>query len=240
MIDLIPAIDMIGGKCVRLEGGDFRKRTEYEGSPVEVAKRLEGEGFGRLHVVDLDGAKEGRCVQVKELEKICEATGLTVDYGGGVRQEEDVRRIWEAGAAYVTLGSAAVEAEERVTEWVRKYGAEKFIIGADVRSGEVRTHGWKKGGGIGLYEFIEKWLEVGVKRVLCTDIERDGKMCGANAEMYREVVKRYPECKLIASGGIGCARDVKELAAVGVKEAVIGKAYYEGRLDVKEVRGYAG
>ncbi len=239
MIEMIPAIDMIEGQCVRLSIGDYARKTVYSDDPVDVARHLYDQGFRRLHLVDLDGARAGHCVNLPVLERICAATELVVDYGGGVRSEGDVRAVWDAGAAMVTVGSLAATQADMVTEWVVAYGKERFIIGADVMDGRIRTHGWMREGGAEVFSFIDFWTQRGVTRILCTDISRDGMLSHPNIPLYERIMRRFPRCELIASGGVSCTRDILDLHAAGIPSVVFGKAYYEGKLDVKQLLEHA-
>lgn len=234
MIELIPAIDVIDGKCVRLTKGDYDTKKEY-GDPVSMAKEFEALGFRRLHVVDLDGAKSKHVVNLKTLEDISSATGLTIDFGGGVKTENDLRRAYDAGAALVTAGSIAVTQPELYLEWLAKYGAEHLILGADVRNGRVSINGWKEDSDIHLTDFLARYMEAGTRNVLCTEISRDGMLGGTAVELYREVLRAHPQCHLIASGGVSCMEDIEELERAGIPAVVFGKAIYEGRVDMKEL-----
>lgn len=235
MIELIPAIDIIDGKCVRLTAGDYAAKKVYSDDPADVARRLSDEGFSRLHVVDLDGAKARRCVNLAQLERIASATPLCVDFGGGIAREADLQAVFAAGAAMVTIGSLAVSQRELVRSWIAAYGSERLIIGADVQDGRIRTQGWLKDGGVELMEFIAEWLEVGGSRILCTDISRDGMLSHPNTALYVRIMQRFPSCRLIASGGVSCTQDILDLQSVGIPSVVFGKAYYEGKLDLQKL-----
>ena len=235
MIELIPAIDIIGGKCVRLAKGDYAARTVYSENPVEVALRLEQQGFARLHVVDLDGAKADSIVNLRVLEQITSATQLVVDFGGGIKREENLRAALEHGASMVTVGSLAATQPELLLEWAATYGAERFIVGADACDGRIRIKGWQEDGGMSLQEFVAFYMQHGITRVLCTDISRDGMLSGPNTALYRSIMAQFPGCKLIASGGVSCTQDILDLSAAGIPSVVFGKAYYEGRLDLSQL-----
>lgn len=235
MIELIPAIDIIGGKCVRLAKGDYSARTEYSDSPVDVARRFEDMGLTRLHVVDLDGAKASHIVNLRVLEEITAATRLTVDFGGGIKQESDLRAAFEHGAAMVTIGSLAATQPELLLQWAEAWGAERFIVGADAAEGRIRIQGWLADGGMSLKEFVAFYMQHGITRVLCTDISRDGMLSGPNVELYAEIMREFPACRLIASGGVSCAQDILALQAAGVPAVVFGKAFYEGKLDLSQL-----
>ena len=232
-MDLIPAIDIINGHCVRLTKGDYATKTIYYENPVEVARLFESMGLKRLHMVDLDGAKERHIVNLEVLRKVKEATHLVVDFGGGIKQESDLRSAFENGAEMVTLGSVAATQPDLVLDWVKSFGAHRFIVGADALDGRVRIRGWKEDGGQTLDEFIDFYHSHGVKQVLCTDISCDGMLQGPNVMLYRDLVRRYPDVYLIASGGVGSTVDLDELEKVEVPAVVFGKAFYEGRIDLK-------
>ncbi len=232
MIELIPAIDIIGGRCVRLAEGNYDALTTYSEHPAEVARYFEQLGLRRLHLVDLDGAKAKHCVNLSVLEAICNATQLEVDFGGGIKTEGDLLSAFSAGASMVTVGSIAVTQPELVDSWIAAHGADRFILGADARDGRIRTHGWLREAPLSLTDFIARFMGKGISRVLCTDIARDGMLSGPNTELYRELMEKFPTCRLIASGGISCAGDILELQAAGIPAVVFGKAFYEGRLDL--------
>lgn len=232
MIELIPAIDIIGGRCVRLTKGDYAAKKEYDANPADVAKRFEDMGVTRLHVVDLDGAKASHIVNLDVLERITSQTNLTVDFGGGIKRVDDLRAAFDHGAAMVTVGSLAATQPELLLEWARTFGADRFIVGADAQDGRIRTHGWLQDGGMTLDEFVSFYMQHGITRVLCTDISRDGTLGGPNTELYRGIMQAHPACRLIASGGISCTQDILTLEAASIPSVVFGKAYYEGRLDL--------
>ena len=232
MIELIPAIDIIGGRCVRLTKGDYAAQKEYDANPVDVAKRFQDMGVNRLHLVDLDGAKAAHIVNLDVLEGITSQTNLVVDFGGGIKQEADLRAAFDHGASMVTVGSLAATQPETMLQWAAAFGADRFIVGADAQDGRIRTHGWLQDGGMSLDEFVSFYLQHGITRVLCTDISRDGTLGGPNTELYRGIMQAHPECRLIASGGVSCTQDILSLEAAGVPAVVFGKAYYEGRLDL--------
>lgn len=232
MIELIPAIDIIGGCCVRLTKGDYDAKKVYDAHPEDVAKRFEDMGVTRLHVVDLDGAKASHIVNLKALEAITRATRLTVDFGGGIKQESDLRAAFDHGASMVTMGSLAATQPELLLQWAEQFGADRFIVGADAQDGRIRTHGWLRDGGMSLTEFVSFYMQHGITRVLCTDISRDGTLTGPNTELYRSIMQQFPACRLIASGGVSCTADIEALEAAGIPSVVFGKAFYEGRIDL--------
>ena len=235
MIELIPAIDIINGQCVRLTKGDYQQKTVYSDSPAEVAKGFEQIGFQRLHVVDLDGAKSKHIVNDAVLRSITETTGLTVDFGGGIKTDDDIRKAFDAGAAMVTVGSIAVQQPELCFEWLEKYGPERIILGADVRHGKISINGWKEDSDEDLLPFLRKYIDAGIRNVLCTEISKDGTLAGPAIELYRRIMQEYPGLHLIASGGVSSIDDIKALDAAGIPAVVFGKAIYEGRIDLQKL-----
>ena len=235
MIELIPAIDLIDGKCVRLTKGDYDQKTIYNEDPVLQAKEFERLGFKRLHIVDLDGAKSKHIVNDTVLRAITQETNLIVDFGGGIKSREDFEKAFAAGAHMVTIGSVAVTHPEMFLSWLKKYGAERIILGADVRNGMVSINGWKEDSTEELLPFLEKYVEAGISNVLCTEISKDGTLQGPATELYTKVMAQYPTLHLIASGGVSCNEDIKQLDKNGIPAVVFGKAYYEGRIDIKEL-----
>lgn len=235
MIELIPAIDLIDGKCVRLTKGDYDQKTIYNEDPVSQAMEFQRLGFRRLHIVDLDGAKSKHIVNDAVLKAITQASDLIVDFGGGIKSKEDIEKAFMAGAHMVTIGSVAVTEPELFMDWLRKYGAEKIILGADVRNGMVSINGWKEDSSEALLPFLEKYVNAGVRNVLCTEISKDGTLAGPATELYRKVMAQYPNLHLIASGGVSCNADIQQLDENGIPAVVFGKAYYEGKIDIKEL-----
>ncbi len=233
---IIPAIDIINGKCVRLTKGDYNQQIVYNENPVEVAKQFEAAGIKRLHIVDLDGAKAGRIINFKVLEEIAASTGLVIDFGGGVKNILDVSDIFDAGAAMVTIGSLAVKHPEILEEWLMEFGADKFLIGADVLDGKIKISGWLEDGGINIFDFIGKMLSLGVTNIFCTDISKDGAMEGPSIDLYSKIIGEHPEVNLIASGGVSNLDDVLLLKEIGCKGAIIGKAIYEGKLPLNPLK----
>jgi phosphoribosylformimino-5-aminoimidazole carboxamide ribotide isomerase len=234
---IIPAIDIINGKCVRLTKGDYNQKIVYNDNPVEVAKQFEAAGIERLHIVDLDGAKAGTLINLKVLEDVATATGLVIDFGGGVKTITDVSNIFEAGAAMVTIGGLAVKHPELLEEWLMEFGTDKFLIGADVLDGKIKISGWLEDGGIGIFDFIGKMLSLGVTNIFCTDISKDGAMEGPSVDLYRKIMEEHPEVNLIASGGVSNLDDVFLLNEIGCKGAIIGKAIYEGKVPLNPLKG---
>ena len=235
MIKIIPAIDIINGHCVRLSQGDYQRITDYSESPAAMAENFEALGFKRLHVVDLDGTRSGKVINIKALNEITSRTNLIVDFGGGIKSEEDLKNVFEAGASAVSIGSIAVSDPDIVSLWADSFGAEKFIISADVRDNIVRTNGWTKNSGITLNQLISRYRNKNIRRVLCTDISRDGMLCGSNIELYQTIMEQFPDCKLIASGGISSLDDIKKLDEAKIPAVVIGKAIYEQQINLEEL-----
>lgn len=235
MIKIIPAIDIINGHCVRLSQGDYQRITDYSESPAAMAENFEALGFKRLHVVDLDGARSGKVINIKALKEITSRTNLIVDFGGGIKSEEDLKNVFEAGASAVSIGSIAVSDPDIVSLWADSFGAEKFIISADVRDNIVRTNGWTKNSGITLNQLISRYRNKNIRRMLCTDISRDGMLCGSNIELYQTIMEQFPDCKLIASGGISSLDDIKKLDEAKIPAVVIGKAIYEQQINLEEL-----
>ena len=233
MIELIPAIDIINGQCVRLTKGDYSQKTVYNDNPVVVAQRFERLGFKRLHIVDLDGAKSKHIVNDEVLRRITSETKLIVDFGGGIKTDDDIEKAFAAGASMVTIGSVAVTDRERFIGWLQKYGADKIILGADVRGGMISINGWKEDSQQELLPFLKYYVEKGVKNVLCTEISRDGTLSGPAMDLYRKVMAEYPEIHLIASGGVSSNEDIEALEAAGIPAVVFGKAFYEGKITFK-------
>ncbi|WP_298073821.1 1-(5-phosphoribosyl)-5-[(5-phosphoribosylamino)methylideneamino]imidazole-4-carboxamide isomerase [uncultured Bacteroides sp.] len=238
MIELIPAIDIIGGKCVRLSQGDYERRKVYDENPLEVAVRLEACGIRRLHLVDLDGAASHHVVNHAVLEKIATRTSLVVDFGGGVKTDEDLHIAFESGARMVTGGSVAVKNPERFCRWIEQYGPERIILGADVKNRRIAVGGWKEESDADLFSFLDNYRRKGISKVICTDIGRDGMLQGPAFGLYGELLERDAEMYLVASGGIGCVDDIVRLEAMGVPAVIFGKALYEGRITPDDLRAF--
>ena len=235
MIEIIPAIDMIDGKCVRLTKGDYAQKKVYNDSPLEVAKMFEAKGIKRLHLVDLDGAKSKHVVNERILRDICRETNLIVDFGGGIKTEEDLEKVFDAGATMATAGSIAATDRETVYGWIERYGADRLILGADVHDQKISINGWQEDCDIDLIPFLADYMGRGIRNVLCTDISKDGMLQGPNIELYRSIMQQFPECHLIASGGISCNEDIEALDKAGIPAVVFGKAFYEGKIDIEEL-----
>jgi phosphoribosylformimino-5-aminoimidazole carboxamide ribotide isomerase len=237
MIEIIPAIDIIEGKCVRLTKGDYSRMKAY-GDPLEMARLFEDHGMARLHLVDLDGAREQRVVNYRVVEKIASGTGLKIDAGGGIRTDEDVRILFESGVAMVTAGSVAVRQKSLFLKWLSTYGPDRIILGADFREGKIAIAGWHEETALELMSFIATYRDLGVGKVICTDIERDGMLQGPSMETYRSIRQAHSELTLIASGGISSIRDVEELDHEGIDGVIVGKAIYEKRIGLNELKSF--
>lgn len=237
---IIPAIDIIDGKCVRLSQGDYNQKKVYNESPLEVAKMFEAAGIEYLHLVDLDGAKAGRVINFQVIEQICTNTSLKVDFGGGVKTNEDLKIVLDLGVQQITAGSIAVKEPERVKDWISEFGADKIILGADVKDGMIAINGWLESTRLEIVDYIESFMEQGIKSVISTDIATDGMLSGPSIALYEKLVQTFPEVNLIASGGVSACKDLDELENIGVSGAIIGKAIYENKITLKELERYAG
>lgn len=237
-MEIIPAIDIMDGRCVRLTEGDYSTRKQYHANPVEVARSFEEAGVKRLHVVDLDGARAGKVINLSTLEGICSNTSMIIDFGGGVRKDEDLQAAFDAGAAMVTCGSVAVKNPDLAARWVARYGAEKLILGADVKNGHIAVSGWEEESRLALQPFLENYLQMGFKTVICTDISKDGKLQGPSFGLYEELLSSFPSMHLIASGGITTLQDLHALKDAGLFGAIVGKALYEGRIHLDEIESF--
>lgn len=231
-IEIIPAIDIINGQCVRLTKGDYNQKKVYNANPVEVARNFENCGFTRLHIVDLDGAKSKHIVNEKVLDDIARTTHLKIDFGGGIKTRDDIEKAYDHGASLVTVGSIAVTYPDLFLEWLSQYGTDRLILGADVRNGKISINGWKKDSSEDLLPFLKKYIDKGVKNVLCTEISKDGTLQGPALSLYSKIMDKYPQLHLIASGGVSCNQDIENLEAAGIPAVVFGKAFYEGKIDV--------
>ncbi|HRU64003.1 MAG TPA: 1-(5-phosphoribosyl)-5-[(5-phosphoribosylamino)methylideneamino]imidazole-4-carboxamide isomerase [Paludibacteraceae bacterium] len=238
MIEIIPAIDIIGGKCVRLSQGDYEQVKIYDENPIEVAKRFVEAGFRRLHLVDLEGAKAQHIVNYRVLEKIKSSTPLIVDFGGGLKTNEDIRIAFECGADMITVGSVAVKNPETFVQWISQYGAEKIILSADVRNNKIAVSGWTENTEIELIPFIHQYFQKGIQKVLCTDIGKDGMLEGTAIELYKKIMKEISSLYLIASGGVSSIHDIENLEEIKVPAVVVGKALYEGKIKLNEFYKY--
>ncbi|MEN9371259.1 MAG: 1-(5-phosphoribosyl)-5-[(5-phosphoribosylamino)methylideneamino]imidazole-4-carboxamide isomerase [Bacteroidota bacterium] len=237
-MEIIPAIDIIDGKCVRLTEGNYASKTVYEASPLEMAKQYEALGFKRLHLVDLDGAKAGKVTNWKIVEDIAAHTQLVLDFGGGVKTSAEVKRIIDLGVQYVTVGSIAAKHPEEFKNWLISFGTDKFFLGADVRDNKIMTGGWLDATEIDVMNFIEDYMRLGVNHFFCTDISKDGKLMGPSIDLYRSMIESLPGLHLVASGGVSSMEDLQDLKAIGCKGAIVGKAIYEGKIDLKVLSSF--
>lgn len=238
MIELIPAIDVIDGKCVRLSQGDYQSKKVYNENPVEVAKMFEAYGIHRLHVVDLDGAASKHVVNYKVLETLAGQTSLVIDFGGGIKSDEDLHIAFESGAQMVTLGSIAVKEPDTFNRWMEVYGNERIILGADAKNGKIAVNGWLECSRLELMPFLDDYIKKGVTKVLCTDISRDGMLNGPSLELYKQIMEAHPDLHLIASGGISGMKDIEALNEAGIPAVVFGKAFYEGRITLQDLKAF--
>lgn len=234
MIQVIPAIDIIDGRCVRLEQGDFERQKTYFDDPVAVAQRFEDAGFTRLHIVDLDGAKNGRVANLKVLEQITANTILSVDFGGGIKTDDDIEAVFSAGAAYAGIGSIAVKEPELFRGWLTRFGGDKILLGADVRDRKIAIDGWQTPTEIEIVEYLRGYAAAGIDQAFVTDISKDGLLAGSAEELYAEIVGELPGLRLIASGGVSSVDDILALDRAGCAGVIVGKAFYEGRIDIEE------
>lgn len=238
MIELIPAIDIIDGKCVRLSQGDYHSQKVYNENPVEVAKMFEAHGIRRLHIVDLDGAASKHIVNHKVLETVAGQTSLIIDFGGGIKSDEDLHIAFESGAKMVTLGSIAVKEPETLVKWINTYGSERIILGADTKDRKIAVNGWMEYSNMELMPFIDEYMKKGVTKVLCTDISRDGMLNGPSTDLYKKIMETHPDLHLIASGGISSMKDIEMLEEAGIPAVVFGKAFYEGHITLQELEAF--
>ena len=234
-MQIIPAMDIISGKCVRLSKGDFSTKKIYSDDPVDIAKSFEDAGLTRLHMVDLDGAKAGSITNLSVLESVAKNTGLVIDFGGGVKTMSDAKRVFDAGAEIVTVGSMAVKDPGLIKEWIIEFGADKILVGADVLDGEIKISGWLEDSGVDIFIFLKRMVDIGVETVFCTDISKDGMMEGPSLILYKEIMRRFPALNLIASGGVSTKEDLVLLNEAGCKGAIVGKAFYEGAISLEEL-----
>lgn len=237
-MEIIPAIDIIDGKCVRLTQGDYAQKTIYNENPLEVAKEFEAAGLKRLHLVDLDGAKEGTVKNWAVLQNIAASTSLSIDFGGGIKQDKDLKIVFESGAAYATIGSLAVKQPDVFVSWLKDYGADKFLLGADVKSEKIAVAGWLETTDIDIYDFLNDYVAQGVQQVFCTDVSKDGKLEGPSTELYKKIIEKFPSLYFIASGGVSSMDDLYALKEIGCSGAIVGKAIYEGRIKLSELQQF--
>lgn len=237
-MEIIPAIDIIEGKCVRLTHGDYNRKKIYNEHPLEVAKEFEDAGLQRLHLVDLDGARAGAVKNWKVLEAIAGKTALVVDFGGGIKSEKDLSVVFDSGAVLATIGSMAVKEADVFSDWILRYGPERFFLGADVKKEKITVSGWQEQTDIWVYDFIEQYMQKGLNQIFCTDVSKDGALEGPSVELYGNIVKKFPALHFVASGGVSSADDLYQLEEAGCKGVIIGKAIYEGRISLGELKSF--
>jgi phosphoribosylformimino-5-aminoimidazole carboxamide ribotide isomerase len=237
-MQIIPAIDIIEGKCVRLTEGDYAQKKIYNEDPLEVAKAFEGIGLMRLHLVDLDGAKAGEVVNWKVLEKLANQTQLKIDFGGGIKTEVSLKTVLDTGATYATIGSLAVKSPEVFQEWIARFGAKVFMLGADVFEEKIAIGGWLEKTNITVFDFMKSYMQKGVKQIFCTDIQKDGKLQGPSIELYQKILDQFPDLQLIASGGVSSLDDLIQLEEIGCSAAIVGKAIYENKISINELASF--
>lgn len=235
MIEIIPAIDIIDGKCVRLSQGDYATKKVYNEDPLEVAKEFEAHGLHRLHVVDLDGAASHHVVNYNVLDKIASRTSMIIDFGGGIKSDQDIVIAFDNGAQMVTIGSVAVKEPALMKRWIEMFGSEKLILGADVKDEKISINGWKENSEIELIPFLDDYSQKGIRKVLCTDISKDGMLNGPAVDLYKKIIEKFPDMHLIASGGVSCIEDIERLVEANIPAVVFGKAIYEGKISLKEL-----
>lgn len=236
--DIIPAIDVIDGKCVRLSQGDYGQKTIYNENPLEVAKQFEDIGITRLHLVDLDGAKKGEVVNFKVLETIASKTNLVIDFGGGLKTDQSIQAIFNAGASIATVGSIAVKDPEIFYSWITKYGADKLLLGADVKDEKITISGWLENTDLSVFDFLKRNIDKGLTQAFCTDVSKDGMLEGPSVELYKKITLEFPELHFIASGGVTTMKDVYLLEQIACDGVIIGKAIYEGRITMNELKDF--
>lgn len=238
MIEIVPAIDIIGGKCVRLSQGDYDSKKVYSENPVEIAKQFEGAGITRLHVVDLDGAKSHCIVNHKTLQSITSQTGLVVDFGGGLKTDKDLEIAFDCGASMITGGSIAVKDPQTFTGWIERFGSERIILGSDAKNKKIAISGWIESTELDLFDFLHGYMSKGICKTICTDISKDGMLQGPSFDLYVEMKKLMPDLYIIASGGISCADDIYMLNELGIDSVIIGKAFYEGHITLAQLEKF--
>ena len=238
-MEIIPAIHVIDGKCVRLTQGDFSQKKIYNEHPLEVAKQFEDIGLKRLHLVDLDGAKAGKVKNWKVLETLAGKTKLVIDFGGGIKNEKDLQIVFASGAEFASIGSLAVKDEKTFTEWLSVFGAKKFLLGADVKDEKITVAGWTETTDTWVYDFIQKYIEKGITQVFCTDVSKDGLLQGPSIDLYKNIITKFPELHFIASGGVSAMKDLEDLQTIGCKGVIVGKAIYENRISLTQIKNFS-
>ncbi len=238
MIEIIPAIDIIDGKCVRLSKGDYDTQKVYNENPLEVAKEFEANGIKRIHIVDLDGAASKHIINYPTLERIANATNLVIDFGGGIKSDEDLRIAFESGAQMITGGSIAVKEPEKFTRWIDTYSPERIILGADAKDKKIAVNGWMENTDTDLISYLNDYIKKGICKVICTDIDCDGMLLGPSTDLYKEILENFPNLYLIASGGISSIEDIEKLEEAGIPAVIFGKAIYEGKVNLKDLQRF--
>ncbi len=238
MIELIPAIDIIEGKCVRLVQGLYGQQKTYSDQPLQVARHFAELGVRRLHLVDLDGARVGKVVNLGILQSIADHTPLIIDFGGGIKSDEDVRSVFDAGAAMITAGSIAVSNRYLVVKWLAQYGSDRIILGADIRNGRISINAWQEDTSVEIFDFVRAYAELGITRMICTDIARDGMLGGTALDLYMDLKERFPAMEVIASGGVSGMEDIRKLDQAGIDGVIFGKAFYEGYISSREIKEF--
>jgi len=233
---IIPAIDIIDGKCVRLKQGDYTQKKVYSENPLDVAKSFEDAGLTHLHLVDLDGAKAGKVISWQVVELLTSQTRLKVDFGGGIKTTEEVTRLLDMGVSQVNLGSVAVKDPEKISDWIKEFGSDKIILSADVKNEMISINGWQQDSAINIVTFLRGYIQRGIEHVTCTDISTDGMLTGPNVELYKKILLSFPQLHLIASGGVSCVEDLHELKQIGADGVIVGKAIYEGKITLEELK----
>ncbi|MFT5165918.1 MAG: phosphoribosylformimino-5-aminoimidazole carboxamide ribotide isomerase [Saprospiraceae bacterium] len=234
-MQIIPAIDLIDGKCVRLSQGDYNQKKIYNENPLEVAKSFEDHGFSKLHLVDLDGAKAKRVINFKTLEEISKNTTLEIEFGGGIKSDEDLRKVFDSGANQAIIGTVAVKSPDLFFKWLGNYGPDQIILGADVKNEMLAVNGWLETSTISIYDFLENHLSKGLKHVICTDISKDGMLQGTAIDLYKKLMNKFPQLNIIASGGVASIEDIEKLKVIGCQSVVVGKAIYEGKINISQI-----
>lgn len=238
MIEIIPAIDIIKGKCVRLSQGDFQTQKIYSESPVDIAKQFEDAGIKRLHIVDLDGAKKGNIVNIEVLENVASQTHLKIDFGGGIKTTNDADKVFNAGASIINIGSIAIKQPSIVVEWIEKFGAEKILLGADAKEEKIVINGWQQSTEINIIDYLKGWSSKKMNTIFCTDVSKDGLLQGASINLYKKILEAIPNIHLTASGGVSSIKDIEELKEIGCSGVIIGKALYEGKITLNELKKF--